>query len=329
MQATRFINYMKDPRQLTRENVAELQQLVKDFPYFQTGHLLLSLAAKQWDDSVYQQSLKKTAIVVTNRGRLFQLIQDLEKQQASVITKVEDPLVSTELPVEEIKTPAPEQKESDNIRDTAREELNILKAAELSSDQAQEKTDVRKKPATTPEENLEKEIGKQVVSSFVEKEMLKTPDLHHPKKEEPESFVDWLNLLKKNNGQSYEQIQEQVHNELAKQQGQKNKEDDNTEQKQVDKQTRKEKNRSIIDNIIEKNPGAIRAKENQKFYAAEIKARESLLESEHLVTETLARIYALQGSVNKAIRAYEILSLKYPQKSAYFANLIQKLKNNQ
>jgi len=51
-----------------------------------------------------------------------------------------------------------------------------------------------------------------------------------------------------------------------------------------------------------------------------------LLEHEHLVTETLAKIYALQGNVNKAIRAYEILSLRFPQKSAYFATLIKKLK---
>ena len=81
--------------------------------------------------------------------------------------------------------------------------------------------------------------------------------------------------------------------------------------------------------LLKKNPGLIRQKEEPKFFAPDTKAKESLLENEHLVTETLARIYALQGSVNKAIRAYEILSLKYPQKSAYFASLIQKLKHNQ
>ena len=80
--------------------------------------------------------------------------------------------------------------------------------------------------------------------------------------------------------------------------------------------------------FIEKSPGLIRQKEDQKFFAPDIKAKESLIENEHLVTETLARIYALQGNINKAIRAYEILSLKFPQKSAYFATLIQKLKNN-
>jgi hypothetical protein len=72
----------------------------------------------------------------------------------------------------------------------------------------------------------------------------------------------------------------------------------------------------------------IRQKEEQKFFKSDFKAKESLVENEHLVTETLAKIYALQGNISKAVRAYEILSLKYPQKSAYFASLIQKLKSN-
>jgi hypothetical protein len=91
---------------------------------------------------------------------------------------------------------------------------------------------------------------------------------------------------------------------------------------------RKQKNKAIIDKIIENSPGLIKVKEETKFFTPDSKAKESLQENEHLVTETLARIYALQGNVNKAVRAYEILSLKFPQKSAYFATLIQKLKNN-
>jgi len=50
-----------------------------------------------------------------------------------------------------------------------------------------------------------------------------------------------------------------------------------------------------------------------------------------LITETLAKIYISQEKYNKAIKAYNILSLKYPKKSSFFADqieMIKKQKNN-
>jgi len=55
-------------------------------------------------------------------------------------------------------------------------------------------------------------------------------------------------------------------------------------------------------------------------------AKKSVQESDEFVTETLARIYAKQGNHFKAIRAYQKLSLKFPEKTAYFAALIEELK---
>ncbi|MBP5538642.1 MAG: hypothetical protein J6X69_02225 [Bacteroidales bacterium] len=45
------------------------------------------------------------------------------------------------------------------------------------------------------------------------------------------------------------------------------------------------------------------------------------------VTETLAQIYASQGYFAQAMEIYEKLILAYPEKSAYFAALIEKLKS--
>lgn len=55
---------------------------------------------------------------------------------------------------------------------------------------------------------------------------------------------------------------------------------------------------------------------------------ESLEEDPNIVSETLAGIYAQQGCVEKAVQMYEILKLHFPEKSCYFAALIEKLNNS-
>ena len=56
----------------------------------------------------------------------------------------------------------------------------------------------------------------------------------------------------------------------------------------------------------------------------------SVSDSDELVTETLAMIYFEQKQYSKALEAFQKLSLKYPEKSVYFASRIEeieKLKN--
>ena len=57
-------------------------------------------------------------------------------------------------------------------------------------------------------------------------------------------------------------------------------------------------------------------------------AAQGLVEDPSLVTETMAKLYAQQGQIGRARKAYKLLALKYPEKSIYFAAQLKKLRNS-
>ncbi len=81
----------------------------------------------------------------------------------------------------------------------------------------------------------------------------------------------------------------------------------------------------IIDKFISNNPKISRIDKfsSENFVQVEVK------EEPLLMTETLAKVYLEQKKYDSAIKAYEILSLKYPEKSSIFAYKIENIKNLQ
>jgi hypothetical protein len=81
---------------------------------------------------------------------------------------------------------------------------------------------------------------------------------------------------------------------------------------------------ALIDRFVTEDVGAIRA-DKKTMLQGDI-SKKSTEEDESFITDTLARIYIKQGLYSKAIYAYEKLSLKYPEKSIYFASQIEEIK---
>ncbi|MDT7832487.1 hypothetical protein RQM59_08855 [Flavobacteriaceae bacterium S356] len=92
----------------------------------------------------------------------------------------------------------------------------------------------------------------------------------------------------------------------------------NTKETVVDKE-------SIIDRFIKSNPKISPAKKGEEI---DISIPKNSSDSS-LMTETLARVYLEQKKYDSAIKAYKILSLKYPEKSGFFADQIKRVKNLQ
>ncbi len=89
-------------------------------------------------------------------------------------------------------------------------------------------------------------------------------------------------------------------------------------------QKEKEEKMAIIDEFMTNNP-KIKPSKIAGFSVDSDQIEK--FEGNTIMTETLAQVYIAQHKYDNAIKAYEILSLKFPEKSSFFADQIKMLKD--
>ena len=84
-----------------------------------------------------------------------------------------------------------------------------------------------------------------------------------------------------------------------------------------------EKKFALIDDFLINKK---RINTDRNFLNTEDLSKKSLVSNDELMTETLAKVLMKQKKYNKALEAYQILGLKYPEKNSFFANQIKKIR---
>ncbi len=85
--------------------------------------------------------------------------------------------------------------------------------------------------------------------------------------------------------------------------------------------------KELVDKFIAAEPRIVPQK--AEFFSPANASKKSMTDDGEIVSETLAKVYAAQGNIPKAIRIYEKLSLLNPEKSSYFAAQIEFLKQKE
>ncbi len=340
MNKVQFISFLETPEKISGHDSVLLGELLKNFPYFQTAHLLFAKSLHNINSIHYNNQLRITAAYATDRKVLHRLItkqQEVETIKVpEVIIPIEDKKIEiavVKLIKEEVQELQIEPKIVDEIAipelKEAIVELPVVPEIEIDLDEEKIETRIDSNENETLEvrDQLETAYLNEIIDASVEIEILSTP-LSVPNEEKPEtiesnfvlnipeeikeekekinidslSFTDWLKHI--NTGTTIsEESNEEIDSENA------------------DNQLSPFE---LIDKFIRDEPKLNRPK--TEFFSPINMAKQSVAEDITFVSETLAKIYVLQGNYAKAIKAYENLRLKYPEKRLYFASQIKNLR---
>lgn len=271
----------------------ELEKLVQEYPYFQLGRMLYLKNLHNENSIAYEKNLHITSAYAPNGKVLYNLIKKrVSKKEVHSIQAT----VHKEQPIQKEVLPKLEP-------------IVVLQEMTMSTTA----------PVSVKKDDewdlLEKEMLREAyrtsmsVDLLEEKPQVPTPIAIGVKSQVPSqqpeppnqgsySFGDWMKVV---SGKAPDSVKEE-------------------------KAIQRKVKTDIIDNFILDQAVKTPPKPKAEFYSAENMAKKSLQDDENFVSETLARIYLKQGNLPKALRSYEILLVKYPEKLHIFAPLLEKIK---
>jgi hypothetical protein len=309
MELNDFTYILQHPQDLKLEDTGVLREIISKYPYFQPARALYLKGLKNKESIRYNDELKTTAAYTTDRSILFDFItseifnqnevskmikQNSESLKNIFVNDIEDISVNKSVAIDDAL--------KRHIKDTE---------GVLDPYLFEEKINTEKVELFISDIN---EAPKLPIIDFDVRNIKSKPEvtlnLGKPlefDKTETHSFAEWLKIT------SFKPIVREGKGEKKT--------------SEVDKKTSSlvTKKFELIDKFLESNPKIIPSKEVSTIQLVQNDDQNH----DGFMTETLARIYVEQKNYDKAIQSYKILSLKYPEKSGFFADQIKAVKQLQ
>lgn len=282
---------------------AAIREALTEHPYAAIVHAFACRSAHLLSDPRFDDLIRRAAIRTNSRSRLHNYVFSSRQTPGEALAEKETPAEKT---IAE-KPPVAKPAEDDLDRLFLAEALSAGVALELLKD-----------VAPTPETTSSTEVVSESAATGTT-EMVPTTEQGDGEKEhvaeqeetilypEKKRLTEWITLLQEGGDIP---AGEPTHESKA----------GPVSQPPPPKKSRLE----MIDHFIQNEDHLV--PKRAEFFSPGRAAKESLVDRDDIVTETLAKIYTAQGNYSKALATYEKLSLLHPEKSAYFAALIQQIK---
>eukprot|EP01029_Cantina_marsupialis_P022879 TRINITY_DN561_c0_g1_i1.p1 TRINITY_DN561_c0_g1~~TRINITY_DN561_c0_g1_i1.p1 ORF type:complete len:340 (-),score=70.45 TRINITY_DN561_c0_g1_i1:353-1372(-) len=326
-------DWIKNSGNMDRNSHRELKNLIDQYPYFQTAHLLLLKNLHDNQSIRFKEELRNSALFIPDRRQLFLLLQDQIKIQSKTSETENLPLEEdkkAEIKIQdqdvvaeakdgepeaaiEVKQIVSDNDKSDELFDLSDDETAVVSDTKSTLDENVEAAKGEILELTEPTEKKEQSDSEILVAEtevyhigyggnfYTLDQKFNEDEIESKEPKENHSFTDWMDVVDVNETSDDEQ--------------------------QNDQNSRHEKVKRgivLIDNFIQNDP---RIERNIKVVdKQEDISLDSLEEKDSFISETLAAIYVKQKLFDKAIAVYDKLVLKNPEKNVYFASQIEDLK---
>jgi len=291
MNTKNYTYLLANPQEISQEHQVELSDVIKEHPYFQSARALQLKGLKNSNNYLYNDSLKLTAAYTADRNILFEYITSdhfIQNEISGIIQQHDESVIEMEVV-------------SENISEQVSVEINNQIKVELKKAEAILNPDLfyRKEDSIKGLMEANEVETNPFIKETLGNELEENQPLDFTKKDRY-SFSEWLKLTS-----ATPIVREEI-----------------KETPSINKQ-----NFILINKFIQDKPKLKKgvntpSVSTNKVVQSNLASQYSRT-SEALMTETLAKVYLQQKNFKKALQAYHILSLKYPEKSGFFADQIR------